>query len=111
LSICSRHIKIQKHIKNKVLTGVELILLRGEFAVAVQRFKTIRPRFNGVGQPDSSEPLAAGDAIGVTRSGNCPPPDWVNQKLQLRLTQSYPAFEGLRSPVSAFSAALLISEA
>jgi len=52
LSICSRRIKIQKHRKTKVLTGVKLIILRGKFAVAVQRFKIIRPRFDGVGQPD-----------------------------------------------------------
>jgi hypothetical protein len=44
--------KIQKHRKTKVLTDVKLVILRGKFAAAVQHFKIIRPRFDGVGQPD-----------------------------------------------------------
>jgi hypothetical protein len=38
--------------KTKVLTDAKLVVLRGKFTVAVQRFKIIRPRFDGVGQPD-----------------------------------------------------------
>jgi hypothetical protein len=40
-----------------------------------------------------------------------PPPDSVNQKLWPGISPSHPAREGfLRSPVSAFSAARLISD-
>jgi hypothetical protein len=47
-----------------------------------------------------SEPAGSEDAIMVTGSGSCSP-----------LTTVYPAREGLRSPVMALSAALLIKDA
>jgi hypothetical protein len=74
LSICSRRIKVQKHRKTKVLTDLKLVILRGKFAVAVQRFNIIGPGLTASGSRIRGEPFRAGDAIGVTRSANCPRP-------------------------------------